>query len=162
MMPTWNSVSATVLAAVVSFGVSAEAASAQTLFDMLFGGKRIRQVERERPAPPPKPKPVALPKVSAPSFYNYKPESLARVDFAPVLAAEAPPPSEFARPGSSFGESRAGLEGFELYAEKDVAAAMAAHYAENPDFIWVDGYHPNAESCRVWAEAVAANSSQTG
>ena len=91
MMPTWNSVSATVLAAVVSFGVSAEAASAQTLFDMLFGGKRIRQVERERPAPPPKPKPVALPKVSAPSFYNYKPESLARVDFAPVLAAEAPP-----------------------------------------------------------------------
>lgn len=156
MMPTWNSVSATVLAAVVSFGVSAEAASAQTLFDMLFGGKRIRQVERERPAPPPKPKPVALPKVSAPSFYNYKPETLSKVDFAPVLAAEAPPPSEFARPGSSFGESRAGLEGFELYAEKDVAAAMAAHYAENPDFIWVDGYHPNAraaEALQVLSEA---------
>jgi murein L,D-transpeptidase YcbB/YkuD len=155
-----------------------EQASAETLFEKLFGGKRIRQVEQVEP------KPVVIAKVASPQFYNYKADSLVRVDFAAlisaleeaeedadeassgeiILAAVAEPGE--ANPAILLPELKAGeftaaidsLHEFDLFAEKDIADTILAHYSANPDFIWVrDGApsHRAEEALAVLAEAAA-------
>ncbi|HUN12031.1 MAG TPA: hypothetical protein PLE50_07135, partial [Rhabdaerophilum sp.] len=53
-------------------------------------------------------------------------------------------------------EATAGLEGFDLYAEKDIAKGLTDYYAANPSFIWVSGFSANQradEAVRVMGEA---------
>ena len=87
---------------------------------------------------------------------------------AQILLAGVPPMGQF--PGlpmplrQVFGWRAARLDsiGQGLAATVPQVLHLATPVPEDPSAFASDGYHPNAESCRVWAEAVAANSSQTG
>ena len=72
------------VAATLAFGMPQ--ASAQGLFDMLFGGGVRHNPQGEFPPPPKrKPKPAVSggggTKISSPSYYTYKADKLVRVDF---------------------------------------------------------------------------------
>src|SRR6186713_426436 len=135
------------VAAALAFGVPQ--ASAQGLFDMLFGGGVKHKPQGEFPPPPKrKPKPATSggggTRISSPSYYTYKADRLVRVDFTALVAA--PPQVATAEDAAfvpsatstAFREAVAGLSDYELYAEPDIAKALIAYYSANPDFIWVN------------------------
>ncbi|ESX12908.1 MULTISPECIES: murein L,D-transpeptidase [unclassified Mesorhizobium] len=155
------------VAAALAFGVPQ--ASAQGLFDMLFGGGVKHRPQGEFPPPPKrKPKPAVSggggTRISSPSYYTYKADRLVRVDFAALVAA--PPQVATAEDAAfvpsatstAFREAVAGLSDYELYAEPDIAKALIAYYSANPDFIWVNEGNPNAraqDAVRVLGEAAS-------
>jgi murein L,D-transpeptidase YcbB/YkuD len=144
------------------------------LFDMLFGGPIRYRPRDEFPDAPAKTTTVAAPKITAPSYYDYKADPLVKVDFG-ALSAPAPAtvPAEPsgsldttatiqkmaftpASAGLSVKDAAAGLAGFDLLAEKDIAKALVDYYAANPDFIWVSDLKANAraeEAVNVLGEA---------
>ncbi|MBX9461478.1 MAG: L,D-transpeptidase family protein [Aquamicrobium sp.] len=79
-------VSTTAIAAMLVAG--APSASAQNLFERLFGN-RERRVEREAPPPVVQQAPArpAPPRVTGPQYYTYKTEALVRIDFAAIKPA---------------------------------------------------------------------------
>ncbi|MER9594683.1 MULTISPECIES: murein L,D-transpeptidase [unclassified Mesorhizobium] len=158
-------------AAMLAFG--APQAEAQGFFDMLFGGSvKHGRPKGDFPPPPskykPKPKVPAgsgggAAQISSPSYYTYKSDPLVRVDFSALAAAPEPATPqdaafEPAATGAAFCEAIAGLDGYDLYAEKDIAKALIAYYSANPDFIWVTGTSPNSraqDAVRVLGEAAS-------
>jgi murein L,D-transpeptidase YcbB/YkuD len=152
-----------VLAATLSFNVPQ--AGAQGLFDALFGSGVMRSPRNDFPPPPTAERRIVTPrksvpaaKISAPSYYTYKADPLVRVDFAALQAAMPQPAAFEPMLGSAtiFRESLAGLQDFHLYAENEVAKALADYYRANPDFIWVSGHTANSratEAVRVLGEA---------
>jgi L,D-transpeptidase YcbB len=158
-------------------------ASAQTLFERLFGGGiRERRYVDERPVTP---SPPPAPTVSAPSYYTYKVDALVAVDFKKLAAAharrqdasQAAPHSvtlasarteespnvvrldaapAIGAPAETFADAIASLEAYDLYAEKDIAEALLKHYESKPAFLWVgDGEptHRAMAALEVLAEA---------
>ena len=143
-------------------------ASAQTLFERLFGGSiRERSYVDERPVTPP----PAAPTVSAPSYYTYKVDALVAVDFKKLVAAhtrhqdasqaathsvtlasartsESPNVVRLeaaAAPADSaetFADAITSLAAYDLYAEKDIAEALLKHYESKPAFLWVRDGEP--------------------
>src|SRR5690606_17763063 len=89
------------------------------------------------PVAPSKPVPIA--RVSAPTFYNFKADSLVGIDLAalnsslPQAGKDGTEPSD-----SAFREAVATAIELELRAEKPIADAILAYYANKPDFIWLD------------------------
>ncbi|MER8972455.1 MULTISPECIES: murein L,D-transpeptidase [unclassified Mesorhizobium] len=163
-----------VAAAMLAFG--APKAEAQGFFDMLFGGGVKHAPPKGNFPPPPskyKPKPKAPAasgggggggaQISGPSYYTYKSDPLVRVDFSALSAAPEPATPqdaafEPAATGAAFREAIAGLDGYDLYAEKDIAKALIAYYSANPDFIWVTGTSPSSraqDAVRVLGEAAS-------
>lgn len=143
-----------VVAATLAFGTPP--ASAQGLFEILFGGGVKKQRREEFPQPPaPRTKHVAPAKISAPSYYTYKTDALKRVDFSALAAL--PQSASLDQPAASpFREAVAGLEGYELFAEAEAAKAIVEYYAANPDFIWVTDGDANdraRDAVRVLSEA---------
>lgn len=161
-------VSGAALAALTLLG--APNASAQTLFERLFGGGiRERRYVDEGPATPP----PAAPTVSAPSYYTYRVEPLVAVDFkklaaigarqqdaareathsvtlASAGASQSPnvvrletAAAAAADPGETFADAIASISSYELYAEKDIADALLKHYEAEPAFLWVAGGEPS-------------------
>jgi murein L,D-transpeptidase YcbB/YkuD len=159
--------------------LGADQASAKTLFEALFGGKKIRQVEEE-----PEPEKIVIPKVASPQYYNYKVDSLVRVDFGALIGAldvseesdEAssgeimvaavsepgdttsaiPLPDAEGGKAGKFAAAIDNLREFDLFAEKEIADAIVAHYSAEPEFIWVRDGKPNhraEEALAVLAEA---------
>ncbi|MDH6232767.1 murein L,D-transpeptidase YcbB/YkuD [Mesorhizobium soli] len=150
-------------------------ASAQNILDMIFGGGRVQRYapgEYERYGefpPPPHPdrrvrpergwypvqkhshRPVGsvaqkpVEKITGPTYYTYKADPLVRVDFT-ALEAGAKSASLDAPVTTEFREGLAGLDGFDLYAEKDVAAALVDYYKANPEFIWVSDDAPSSRA----------------
>ena len=158
---TARSVSLVTLA--LSFGLGTPSAHAQGLFDVLFGGGiKKKQVRSEFPPAPPKVRKqvVAAPRISAPTYYTYKADPLVRVNFTALMSAEVATTAAIqtasAEPGAvafeppsgdgSFREALAGLGGFDLMAEKDIAAALTDYYSAHPAFIWVDGDAANSRA----------------
>src|SRR5262249_42472732 len=88
---------------------------------------------------------VAGPKITAPSYYDYKADPLVRVDFA-ALAAPAQPAAFELSLGPTVRDMAAGLQGFDLLAEKDVAQALVDYYSANPELIWVSGSSANGRA----------------
>src|SRR5439155_20281126 len=43
-------------------------------------------------------------------------------------------------------EMMAGLDGFDLFAEKDVARALVDYYSANPGFLWLSGGNVNSKA----------------
>ena len=80
---------------------------------------------------------VAAPRVTGPTYYDYKPDALVRVDFAALTNVPEKVTFETAPAGPSITEAAAGLDGFDLFAEKDIAKAISDYYSANPQFIWV-------------------------
>jgi L,D-transpeptidase YcbB len=158
------------LAIALTLGVGASQAEAQGLFDRLFGGgvrymprddypegrRGFRRPRGEFPPVPRKPgRRVASPRISGPSYYTYKTDALVGVDFT-TLSMAKPAPFEPVLTGALFREALAGLQGFDLAAEKDIAKALSDYYTANPDFIWVSGLSANGsaqEAVRVLGEA---------
>ncbi|MFN3549881.1 MAG: murein L,D-transpeptidase [Mesorhizobium sp.] len=144
-------------------GGAATPAHADNLFKMLFGGgiqqreaRERRDIEERRPQAAPVPAPVVT--ISAPSYRAYKADALVRVSFRDLLDAPRTISFEPSLAGGSFAEALAGLEGFELAAEKQVARAIEAYYAAHDDFVWVNGTSVNAravEVMRVLGEAAS-------
>ncbi|MBA3449374.1 MAG: murein L,D-transpeptidase [Pseudaminobacter sp.] len=163
--PKRASLTAIAVAATLSFGTPS--ADAQGFFEALFGGGIGKRRSADFPPPPPAPKRknparaagparIAAPaRISAPSYYKYKADALVRVDFA-ALTGSSQPIAFDPNSNAAFTAAIAGLDGFELFAEKDVAKALTGHYAANPDFIWIDEASINErarEAVRVLSEA---------
>lgn len=152
---------AAALAASVALGVPH--ASAQNLFDILFGnGSRVqRQPRGEYPPPPnagPKKAPAKIAKISAPSYYTYKTDPMVRVDFSKLAAGGQSVSLEPSLAGTSFREAIPSLADSDLVAEKDIAKALIDYYSANPDFIWVTGYTANSraeDTVRVLSDAAS-------
>lgn len=148
------------------------------MFDVVFGGARPQRMMLEEFPPPPgyerggrpmrrsgqRPiegmieRPVEKPieKITGPTYYNYKADPLVRVDFSSLLAGVQSASLYPSLGGADFREGIAGLDGFDLYAERDIAKALADYYASNPGFIWVSGADVNGrakEAMRVLGEA---------
>ncbi|HTV71288.1 MAG TPA: murein L,D-transpeptidase [Rhizobiaceae bacterium] len=142
-----------VLAGTLTFGIPH--ANAQTLFDLLFdGGVKKRKSVDEFPTAPTKPKAVV--KVTGPTYYTFKADPLVKVDFAALKSLSQP--AAFDLTAISLAEAAAGLDGFDLFAEKDIAKGIADYYAANPSFIWVSGFGANGramEAARVLGEAAS-------
>lgn len=160
-------------------GNTAQPAQADNLFQMLFGGgiqqrqsrhdyrgrnprydQRYEQRQTREPVAQPAPrqaaKPAPITKISAPSYHKYRADPLVRVSFKELIERPRNVSFEPTLGGSGFGEAVAGLEGYDLAAEKEIAKAIEKHYAEHPDFVWVSGYNANAravEALRVLGEA---------
>jgi murein L,D-transpeptidase YcbB/YkuD len=127
------------------------------LFDNLFGGTVRYRPRGDLPLGG-SGRVVAAPraKVTGPSYFDYKADPLVRVDFAALRAKPANAAFEPSLAGPSVLDAVAGLEGFDLQAEKDVAQALADYYSANPGFIWVNGSSANGraeEAIRLLSEA---------
>jgi len=142
-------------AIVAAVGVAVpQAAAAQNLFDLLFGGPIKKRRDIAAPAPP-APAPVKPVRISAPKYYTYKTDPVRPVDFGRLTAA---PRNVVFAPGAldPFAEAIPGLDGFTLSAEPDIAAAVIDWYGSNPAFLWVSGSAPNrraADAVRALADA---------
>ncbi len=112
------------------------------------------------------PRPVVIPKVKSPSYYTYKADAPVRIDFSKIASALAKP--EPAQNSTGEGDSQGAtsepadmapmamsdsevafraavpyLADFRYAADKEIAAAMVAHYSAHPHFIWVTDGKPN-------------------
>ncbi|MCC0033424.1 MAG: L,D-transpeptidase family protein, partial [Brucellaceae bacterium] len=127
-------------------------ASARTWLERFFAGelndRRPRQ-EFERPAP--KAKPRVIKKVSAPSYFRYVAPQPVAVDFSRVMNAPVAAAGMVLGGGADFVSARSSLEGYELTAEREDAAALSAWYAEHPGFLWVAGFGPNGKALAATA-----------
>lgn len=176
MLPAKHLKSGLVLALAAATSLSGVApASAENVFQRLFGNNRNvgiengphatpRRAQQQQMAPMGMPMEQAAPapvkaapivKVTGPSYYTYKAPALVAVDFSKIHPAtgsvEITGSVTPAAPASSFDAALDGLSGYDLTAEKEIAAAIEKHYAEQPGFIWVLGTAP-----RVRAEAAMA------
>jgi murein L,D-transpeptidase YcbB/YkuD len=151
-------------------------AHAQGLFDMLFGGgaRHGEPLKGEFPPPPQRKKtaPAPIVRISSPTYNTYKADSLVRVDFS-ALTATGQTASIVSRPEeataqnaafqplpdvSAFRQALAGLDGYDLSAERDIAKALIAYYSANPGFIWVSDGAVNAnagDALRVLGDAAS-------
>jgi murein L,D-transpeptidase YcbB/YkuD len=161
------------VAAVLALGLPQ--AHAQNLFDVLFGGgaRHGQPLKGKFPPPPQRKKaaPAPITRISSPTYNTYKADSLVRVDFSALAATgqtASIPPSETAtaqnaafQPSldrSAFQQALAGLDGYDLPAERDIAKALIAYYSANPGFIWVsdDAVNANAgDALRVLGDAAS-------
>src|SRR5882757_9838052 len=84
------------LAIAATLALGQQPASAQGLFDMLFGGGIRHNPQGEFP-PPPKPRKVqpggASVRISSPTYNTYKADKLVRVDFKSLIGATPQPAS---------------------------------------------------------------------
>ncbi len=100
-----------------------------------------QQQQRARTA-----RPVA--KVSAPPIYTYKPDRLKTIDLTPLATVQLASADPYfgPLPISAFDESRRFLAGVKLTTANEVGEALLEYYAEQHDFIWVDGTALNANA----------------
>ena len=131
-----------------------------SLFDTLFGGPvRYRPIPEYDPYRQARGRANRPAKISAPSYYDYKAEPLVRVDFTALRTLSAQPEKAGFAPqpaARTVVEMAAGLDGFELLAETDIGKSLIAHYAANPQMIWVSGDAADAraeEAIRLLGEA---------
>src|SRR4051794_1018644 len=95
------------------------------LFDNLFGGGIRYRPRADLPLEESKPRiAVAAPRVTGPSYYDYKADPLVRVDFAVLRAVPEKATFDPSLAGPTVGDMAAGLDGFDLFAEKDVGQAL--------------------------------------
>jgi murein L,D-transpeptidase YcbB/YkuD len=152
------------LAVAVSLAIGTPPAASEpaqdgNLFSRLFGGgikKRRAAEEQERARQQVIRRPAV--RVSGPTYYDYKVDGMVRVDFAKLQALPQPASFDLSFAGATLREAAAGLDGFELRAEKDIAKGLADYYAANPSFIWVSGFTANSravEAVRVLGEAAS-------
>ncbi|MCI5077801.1 L,D-transpeptidase family protein [Oricola sp.] len=123
------------------------------LHELLFGGGRKKREER-RQEEVRRAAPAKIVTVSSPRYYTYKPEAMTTVSIASLMpeaeqAGGLEPSLDFE--SRRFAEATALAPDTSLTMEKDIAAALKAHYAANPKFIWSRGNSVTDE-----AKAVAA------
>ena len=122
---------------------------AQGLFDALFKTPAQRQREKlarqqarqEAIVAAQPPKPVA--RISGPSYRNYKPDTLVKVDFGkladPVITGAIDDVTQAPLGIDPFAEGRGALSELSLRALPDAASAVIEHYSAHPEYLWVAG-----------------------
>lgn len=154
-----KAVSLPLAALVATLATGTPQAGAANLFDALFGGGIKKAKREEFPPPPPAQAPrkaAPITKISAPSYYNYKVDSLKKVDFAKLAAVAQSASLDATTTGTAFRDAVGSLSDYELMAESDAGKAIVEYYSAHPDFIWVtDGdINDRARSAlRVLADA---------
>lgn len=137
-----SAVSALGLAIVIA-GTSTPA-NAQYLLDRLFGNRTQQQPVRAYPPAPVSQgavqqqatsKPAPAVKVSAPTFFNYKAETLVDFNLGALKAALVDGDSA---ENSAFRNAVTGVAELGLQVEKSIGEAIVAYYANKADFIWLD------------------------
>ncbi|MCO5065703.1 MAG: L,D-transpeptidase family protein [Rhizobiaceae bacterium] len=136
--------------------IAPEVAQAQGLLEALFGHSKRRAMENSAfPPAPMTPKRVAKPaKISAPSYYDYRADSLVRVDFSSLTTLAPATDGE----SNAFRDDLAALASVDLRAEKQVASALVEHYAQQPDFLWISDGSPNQRAKDALAVLADADS----
>lgn len=121
----------TALAALMA---ASQPASAQGLFQLLFGEPNQHQQRPAEQAAEPQPQqqrtqPASLPRVAGPSYYEYRPDSLVRVDFSAIEV-----PVEEARSGqAATGLMVASSEGIDAQIVASVERLIAVGEAQDTD-----------------------------
>ncbi|MBK8457546.1 MAG: L,D-transpeptidase family protein [Phyllobacteriaceae bacterium] len=156
------------IGAIVAAAVVATPASADNLFDLLFGGPVKRNGESPRlkrngdPMPPAPDKPVqkarpaAKPvKITGPTYYTYKADAIRPIDFATLAGLDR---NVVFAPGAAdpFAEALPLLDGYVLPAEPEIAAAVIGWYRDHPGYLWVQGTSPTSragEAIRILGES---------
>ncbi|QPC87983.1 L,D-transpeptidase family protein [Mesorhizobium sp. NBSH29] len=104
--------------------------------------ERANSTQQARPRQPA----AAVVTIDSPSYYNYRPDPLVAVDFAPLIKLVSQSASATGLAGETASALPApmglraalpGLEGFALNAEKDIGKALVVHYSAHPDFMWI-------------------------
>ena len=124
-------------------GYGAKEVYAGNLFDMLFGGSRLKKVRLHKPKPK---RTVRRARIRGPSYYTYRADSLAKVEFSGIVAGKRDVLLLPTLDNDHFDEAVASLSGYTLSADKKIAEALADYYTENRSFIWVTGYNPNGKA----------------
>lgn len=103
--------------------------------------QRQRELEAERAAQQQASKPVA--RVAGPSYNTYRADKLVKVNFAkisdPVVTGAV---TDMGLPQlgmDPFSEGQPALEGLNLRALPEAAAAVISHYSSHPGYLWVAG-----------------------
>ena len=154
------------MTAVMTLGLAVPQASADGLFDMLFGGHARRQapLKGEFPPPPKQRKVVPVQRIASPTYNTYKADRLVPVDFSALTVpsttgATAQNASyDTSAPQAGFGQAIAGLDDYRLLAESNIGKALVAYYSENPSFIWISADELNdraRQAVRVLGEAAS-------
>lgn len=145
-----------IVAVVLLLLAPAPQAEAQSLFQLLFGGGGRLYQRPEAPAQPrykPRAKRKAVAKIASPTYHDYKPDPLVKMDFPEfrgnLLAKPQLAGLEPMLAGASFREALLNMRDFDLLAEREVAKALEDYYASDPDFIWVSGLDPNGRAIEV-------------
>ena len=91
-----------------------------------------RQYDESRPRPP-------TVRVESPQYYAYQPDKSKTVSLAPLARSETASKEILPSQGEagSFRQARTHLESLSLRSLDEVGAAILAHYAAHPDFLWV-------------------------
>jgi L,D-transpeptidase YcbB len=147
----------TILAATVALTALPSAvpsAKAQTLLELLFNNRQDRPRSRQRviEVQPTPPSPRKIRRVSGPRYYTYTAAPLTAVTVASLLPAASTgsalePNLDFE--AKRFSEGIALAPETRLSLEKDIADALKAHYAENPEFIWSRGTAPTENARKI-------------
>ncbi len=149
-------------------GLPVEPVRAQGLFNRLFDGPRYDYRDRNRVrrynAPErewrtkrrTKQRSARTVRVKSPKYYTYKPDALITASLA-SLAEPAGGEVDQAFVASPFEEARTHLASFRIRTLPEVAAAIKAHYAEDPRFIWVTDGRPNAKASAALARLETAD-----
>jgi len=130
------------------------------LHELLFGRGRTRERRRQPEVRQVPPAPQNIVRVSSPRYYTYKPAALATVTVASLLPAAGE--SAGLEPNLDF-EAKRFAEALRLAPEtsvameKDIADAVKARYAADPEFIWSRG-----NSVTAGAKAVVALMGKAG
>ncbi|WP_173931451.1 L,D-transpeptidase family protein [Chelativorans sp. Marseille-P2723] len=140
------------------------AAAEQYLIDLLFnqhrsGGQPVTQGSQRREVAPrsvpkvtaPRTRAAAVPapKISAPSYYDYKPDPLVKVGFGALLQVLFADVAETGDEKDPFLEALPELADHVMLAEREIGEALVAHYSRAPEFIWVDTDGPNERAASV-------------
>lgn len=129
------------------FGVT-EGYAETNLFDLLFGGNNKSSRSRVLKVQKPQKKRIVVrrARIKGPSYYTYRADPMTKVNFAPVIAAKAEMSLQPVLNDDYFDDAVASLAGYNLRADKQIAAALAEYYSHNRAFIWISGFHPNGKA----------------
>jgi murein L,D-transpeptidase YcbB/YkuD len=103
-----------------------------------------RHYEEARPRPP-------TVRIESPQYYTYQPDKPKTVSLAPLARSETASKGILPSLGGagSFLQARPHLESLSLRALEEVGAAILAHYAAHPDFLWVKDGRANDKAAQA-------------
>ncbi|MCU0791045.1 MAG: hypothetical protein MUE79_08355, partial [Nitratireductor sp.] len=159
-------------------GQNGPSARPQNIFEALFPGL-IKERQKRQQATfeevQPRPAPAPIQKISAPQYYTYKVDRLARIDLSAIKATAAPaivpaapaaaetellldatqssasaPPAVERAPvtdAEAFASVASRFAGVSIMAEPSIGKAIAQYYSGNPKLLWLDAQlEPNARA----------------
>ena len=137
------------------FCVTGSQVSAETdSDDIVFGGRDKMRLSRVVKPKKPQKKTTRVYRrayIKAPSYYTYRADPMARVDFASMVSVKPEVSLLPTLEADHFDEAVGSLDGYVLRTDKQIAEALAEYYSQNQSFIWVRGLHRNEKASAALA-----------